>query len=285
MARTVITIPGAFSIYNTSNFGGALFASPNTRISSPSGGWNNWTISDAAATEDMNDLDDLMHTHIASSASLPIVVAGHSRGGQVIYKWLREIGPTSDIDPADVLFISSGNPERKYNGASYVNPAGKPAVYPGTGGAGVGYGLPSTPTAYTVIDIARQYDEWADYPNVYTNKRAMAAVKNNGIHVKYPNNTPNIAADGSYTASQWAVFTEGNVTYLTAPTYPMPNADETVGREWNKGFLYWTRVFGGFFLPMFRRAYVTKETAVGARAAVEAAYTRPAAVPVPQEFK
>ena len=275
MARTVITIPGAFSIYNTSNFGGALFASPNTRISSPSGGWNNWTISDAAATEDMNDLDDLMHTHIASSASLPIVVAGHSRGGQVIYKWLREIGPTSDIDPADVLFISSGNPERKYNGASYVNPAGKPAVYPGTGGAGVGYGLPSTPTAYTVIDIARQYDEWADYPNNYAAGPAIDNINTigSGIHSGYSSGTGPIDVDGGYNPAEWAVFVEGNVTYLTAPTFPHPSAPA----EPPLSFL--CRLFGGKFFVQHRKNYVHKEAA--SRRTIEAAYTRPAPVPVP----
>lgn len=278
MARTVITLPGAFALgYDTKSFGGALFKSPNTRIASPPGGWNNFGISNSAATSDMNNLDTLMKDTLLATADRPLIVAGHSRGAQVIYKWLREKGPSSTINPAHVLFISSGNPERKYNGAGKVRPEKFPGVYPG-GTYGVGLGLPTSPTPYTVIDIARQYDQWADYPNVFT-KAAVSnmTIRSNTIHLDY-SKTPPIDANGGYVAAQWAVFTEGNVKYLTCPTFPAPQATAVMNDSWDRGLALWQKAFGGVFLPAFKALYVKQEAKL-ARLNIESAYTRPAPLP------
>lgn len=223
---TVITIPGAFSTYNTSNFQGTLFASPNTRIAGPGGLESNWrqnNIGNTAATNDMNDLDTLIGDHIDDVPGQRLIVAGHSRGGQIIYKWLREKGPTSAHDPDKLLFISSGNPERKYNGACSVDSANHTATYPGDQPYGNGYGTPAT-TDYTVLDIARQYDEWADHPHTDDSTPARALTETLDVHSAYSavaelglNGYPTNLNDG------WSYYVEGNITYYLWSYFPYPD--------------------------------------------------------------
>lgn len=92
----------------------------------------------------------------------PLVVFGHSMGSQVAAKWLREIGPASDVDPAAVTWLLCGNPERKYGGALCV--ADTPRYW---GPVQASYGGPGIPedTPYTVVDYARRGDFWADAPD------------------------------------------------------------------------------------------------------------------------
>lgn len=269
MATTVITCPGAFSSYDTNNFGGDLFASPNTWVEDPLvGSWNNWTISNGAATTDMNDMYDLIIEHQATSDWL--VVAGHSRGAQIIYKLIREkmTDLNNNVDPETILFISSGNPERKYGGRSVINYAGATPVYPGTQPYGNGYGLPDTasPTGdFRLLDIARQYDEWADYPNDFGNTTAMDNLDTAGnIHSEYEN-APHLGLDGfPVDWGQWARYDEGNVSYLTSttPYTTKPRIPLLV------------RLFGGRMLANYKAQIVYREAQT--KAAVEVAYTRPA---------
>lgn len=239
MAKVVITCPGAFSLYDTDSFGGALFDSPNTRIASPTWGWQNWGISDSWAEIDMDNMYDLIADHIDDDDGL--IVAGHSRGAQIIYKLLRERldDLTANIDPDRILFISSGNPERKYHGKSYLRPDEYPTVYPGpgSGGAGVGYGLPSGGIGeFRLYDIARQYDEWADYPDDWDVSAAIDAVDEANVHSSY-DGAAHLDADGEpLDWRDWAHWTEGTVTYLISPaTSPLSPAAKSFSARCHGG--------------------------------------------------
>lgn len=265
--HTVITIPGAFTLgYNVNNFGGTLFAGPNVRVP---GSWNNWVLTNAAAVGDMNALDALIGAHINATPNR-LIVAGHSRGGQIIYKWLREKAPTSTYPTNKLLFISSGNPERKYGGRCFLRPDAYPPVYPGSGGPGVGYGLPADLHGYQVLDIARQYDNWADYPNRWDNGAAMACINASDIHTAY-SAAPELGLDGMPTdwADWTAYFESENVTYLTAPTYPLPmSADRPLS--------WLAELFRGRPIRQHQEQAVFRDAAQ--RRMIEAAYDRPASV-------
>lgn len=148
----------------------------------------------------------------------PKVVAGHSLGAQGgVYKWLRDYGPTSDINPADVVFISSGNPERKYNGIMRVPGALVASVEYG------GLGLPED-TPYTVWDIAKQYDFFADHPNDLTNTSSMKNIAPLGVFLAFfeVGNLVHSKYDtAGITESTNVKFVEGNVTYITVPNTPL----------------------------------------------------------------
>lgn len=279
--HTVITIPGAFVTgYDTANFGGTLCAAPNTRIASPPGGWRNWFVWNAAAVDDVNDLDVLMKDAIAAAPGLgrvlPIIVAGHSRGGQIIYKWIRDKAPTTTINPAHVRFVSSGNPERKYGGRSVLHTAGYPPAYPGTGGYGVGYGLPAGSNCYgfEVIDIARQYDLWADSPDDEGYQPSMKVINQVNVHSRYAS-APELGVDGlPVDWADWARFDEGDVIYLTAPTWPLiPEAPVS----------FLARVFDRL-ARRHRRRFALEEAK--RRDPAEAGYSdRPVPVLIPPEYR
>lgn len=273
--RTVITIPGAFSNgYNTANFGGALFSAPNVRVA---GSWNSWWLSNANATTDINSLNTLIATHIPDSDDKPkLVVAGHSYGAQIIYKWIREKGPTSNFDRDRIRFISSGNPERKYGGRSVLHTSAVPPIYPGTGGYGVGYGLPAGSNCYgfEVIDIARQYDMWADSPDDESYSPAMRVVNQVNVHSKYYA-AAQLGADGlPVNWDDWARFDEGDVIYLTCVTWPLiPEPPMSI----------LARIFGGRAARNHRMQHALREDRT--RGPAEAGYTRPVPVPIPEEYR
>lgn len=193
-------------------------------------------------------LDTYLHRYVGRR----ILVVGYSEGAQVIYKWLREDGPTSDIDPSEVTFISVANPERKYGGI----PGG--GDYPGGEG---GTGLPED-TPYKVIDIARQYDFWADHPTDTENAVAMRNVdpKGNGfgvgspVHGDYTRVSPNPGHPMNF------ALTEGTVTYVWSPTYPAPIIDDA-----------------DFFATT--TALAPRDDVL--RTEIEAAYDRPVTIPGP----
>lgn len=227
MAKQVITVPGAFSTYNTANFGGAPFTSPNVRIAGPSGSesnWNNNTITDSAITTDMNNLYTLILNNYNLLAGL--LVFGHSRGAQTINKLFRErkADLVANIDPARVLFVSSGNPERKHNGASVIHYSGHQPVYPGTPPYLNGYGLPD-PTPFVVHDIARQYDEWADHPRTDDSSAQRTLTTNASVHSAY-SGAADLTADGvPVNWDDWTWWEEfgGNVKYFVSPYFPHPS--------------------------------------------------------------
>lgn len=273
---TVIKIPGAFASYPNTRFGGKLFSPPNT-VLAPT--WNNILLSNNNSKADVAQLKSLLSTHATSPGSC--VVAGHSYGAEgVIYRFMREEAEDSPIDRDNVLFISSGNPERKYNGRVFLRPNNYPPAYPGVsgGGAGIGYGLPPGGNCYgfKVLDIARQYDNWADYPNDWANPNALGAISSDIHSGAGYDITPPLGADGyPENWDDWAVYEEGDVTYLTAATMLIDPADRP---------LPWlARIYGG-------RCARNHNLQIGyddarKRAAIEEGYDRPAPVLIPAKYR
>lgn len=223
MARTVITVPGfGSSIYQSGNFQGTFLTAPNVWIDRPSGGWSNW-ISNASGIEDRDDLYDLIIEHIND---LPdgVIVAGHSRGAQMIQKLFRERKADLDanVDPSRILFICSGCPERNYNGSGVMDPVTHNSIYPGDGGFLVGYGLPD-PYPFTVLDISRQYDEFADHPADLANTVAHQVTQDASVHIAY-SACGELGKDGWPTNwDDWAYYQEGNIHFFTWRYWPYPD--------------------------------------------------------------
>lgn len=194
------------------------------------GGWDNWTLTDAAATDDMNRLYQTILDAFAQGATF-VIVAGHSRGAQVIYKLLRERMQdlvNAGVDPTKILFISSGNPERNHTGLCVTDYDNNPPVYPGDQPYGNGYGLLPTQTGpFKLLCITRQYDNWADTPWDLTNAAAQAAIDTD-YHSKY-DECPEIGHDGyPVNWDEWSWWEEGNITYLIAgEPCQVPLADPT----------------------------------------------------------
>lgn len=140
----------------------------------------------------------------------PKIVFGHSMGAQVAAKWLRDIGSGVPVD--DVSFLLCGNPERKYGGATVVP---EPPVFygitakPSYGGCGI-----PADTPYNVIDYARQYDFFADYPNTAHPSADAKSNASQRIHCDYFR----VALFDADVRSH----TEGSVTYKLKPTTIKP---------------------------------------------------------------
>ncbi|MGP4054531.1 PE-PPE domain-containing protein [Mycobacterium sp. 4D054] len=124
------------------------------------------------------------------------VVFGYSHGAVVAGRWLAEYADQSWAPPADRLsFVLIGNPMRAHGGT-------KPA-------------LPHT--RYRVVDVVRQYDPVADFPDNPFNLFAMLNIGAgilSSVHLDYtgvdiddPRNT---------------VWTEDNITYVFVPTQNLP---------------------------------------------------------------
>ncbi|MGE2729086.1 PE-PPE domain-containing protein [Mycolicibacterium vaccae] len=127
------------------------------------------------------------------------VVYGYSQGGQVISAWMRKYANSPDAPAADELvFVIVGNGDRPRGGSN----------------AASGFATPAT--QYKVIDVARQYDFAADFPdnpwNLLALANAMAGFSS--VHTDYEsvdlNDPDNV------------VWTEGNTTYVFVPTKNLP---------------------------------------------------------------
>lgn len=233
---TVLTLAPEGYELSSRHLKGELFVAPNYLVKVPYTNVANSTN----VTAGMNALDSLL-----LSTGGKVIVVGHDLGARVIYKWLRDKGPTSTVDAANVQFVCTGNPERKYNSHT--------ADLTSFGGFGCPAGTP-----YQVIDFVRQYDFWGDYPNDTGNDWAT---KNVGwllfpgtwtdIHFNYTGVGLNDARNRR--------VTEGNITYVWSPTYPLPLKDVRVTAWW----------------PDLHRKMEAKY-----RPLVEAGYSRPVSIPL-----
>lgn len=245
----VLTLAPAVNQINPEHFRGELFRFPYQPIKVPYVHYPVAGLANSFAQGGVDKLDEFLHRY----AGTRILVVGHSMGGQVIYKWLRQEAETSDISPYEVTFICTGNLERKYNGL----PAG--GDYPGPPD---GSGLPDGAWGYKVIDIARQYDFWADHPNDTDNAVAMRNIDptdsglgwGSPVHVDYSKVSPNPDDPRNFS------ITEDTVTYVWSPTYPVPLIDDE---------------------DFFDTTTTLEPRDDVLRAEVEAAYTRPVTIPDP----
>ena len=205
---TVLTLDPAFRSLPMNWLRGELFAPPNRVVNVP---YNNFP--GATNTHRGRDkLNEMLHEIPGRK-----IVVGHSQGAQVQDDWLRTYGPTSDIDPATVTFVLTGDLESKYNGCA------------NQGGCRADYGGNNFPddTRYTVKIVARQYDYWADAPNrdlmndaARRNHSASNSVGGRGEGRPVHNDYSMIGLDDPANKT----FVEGNATYiLGAPaTYYLP---------------------------------------------------------------
>ncbi|RZT18367.1 PE-PPE domain-containing protein [Mycobacterium sp. BK558] len=134
---------------------------------------------------------------IKTEADTPIVIYAYSNGAQIAQHWITDHADDADAPPAEnVTFILMGNSTRKY------------------GGADKEFNV-SQPSQYHVIDIAREYDPVADFPDNGLNLLAVANAVSGfitlhdyrDVDINDPNNI---------------VWDEGNTTYVLVPTDNLP---------------------------------------------------------------
>ena len=135
------------------------------------------------------------------STSERIIVFGYSEGAQVAEQWLRQHANDQD-NPKNLTFVVIGNSTRAYGGS--LNDSG-------------GFGEVWPQSQYQVIDVARQYDYSADFPNNPSPYFLLAVVNAlagglgthdyTGVNLYDPANT---------------VFKVGNITYVLVPTPNLP---------------------------------------------------------------
>jgi hypothetical protein len=128
----------------------------------------------------------------------PVVLYGHSQGGQVIYSALRgwAADPATAPDPARLSWVSIGNPENTFGGRD-PDPIPADSPYQGT-------------------EVIRQYDGWADWPTDQSNLLAVlnAVIGMSTVHASYFNVDIDDPANRRYV--------EGNVTYVFVPNPMLP---------------------------------------------------------------
>jgi len=144
-------------------------------------------VSETHADTAMNNLDAALLANVGTVGN-PTKVVGHSAGAQFIFKWIREKGPTTSVDPTKVIFYGVGNPEMKHTGAIWRYPDDHTAIYPGPStnqaGVGVGWGLPATGVTWEVHNIANEYDGWADAPNDPNNNEVKRVISSGFLSSK-----------------------------------------------------------------------------------------------------
>lgn len=142
---TVITLDGEYGLTNMSSQLKGIVTNGNTVETMPFGNWQ--TYPDGAEFDQgVNDLNALI---LNTSGNL--VVFGYGMGAATACGWLTTYGPTSTVGPERLRFVLIANPLRRYGGllATSVDP-------------------PPADSPYAVLDIARQYDGWCDWPTLLT---------------------------------------------------------------------------------------------------------------------
>ncbi len=187
--------------------------------------------------------DEVLQALKALPGSGPVILVGHSEGGQVIDSVLRrwKANPAIAPDPARLSWVSLGNPDNAYGGQQlqFGAPRKRPADTP-----------------YTGIEVIRQYDGWADWPSNPFNALAVAnaIAGSQTVHPNYFNVDVNSPKNVRYTP-KLADGTPGKITYVWVPNPVLP------------------LVAGlGPLAPVFDRML---------RPLVEAGYNRPVRLPTP----
>jgi hypothetical protein len=133
-----------------------------------------------------------------------VIVFGYSNGAMVAEQWLKQHLTDPNRPSASVLsFVVMGNPTRAF------------------GGSGAYHGEVWPTSDYQVIDVARQYDGPADYPNNPASPYYFKALRNahrgfiSGLH-DYRLVNIDDPANAVWTSA------DGNITYVLAPTQYVP---------------------------------------------------------------
>lgn len=183
---TVRTISPVKGNYINETLQGAVCAAPNTCTEIP---YLSFITPFGVAR-----LDDVLKTEATDD---PIVIYAYSNGAQIAQHWIADHAEDPDAPPAEnVTFILMGNSTRKYGGADNEFNV-------------------SQPSQYHVIDIAREYDPVADFPDNPLNLLALANALSGfitlhdyrDVDINDPNNI---------------VWDEGNTTYVLVPTEKLP---------------------------------------------------------------
>ena len=137
----------------------------------------------------------------------PVIVLAHSQGAQVASRWMREhADDVTAPGPDRVMFILLGNPLRSFGGYGIGH-----REFGGT----MGEPTPTT-TPWTVVDVARRYDGWADWPADDGNQLAArnATIGKRTYHTHYNEVDLDNPAH--------TVWKSGNTTFvLTQETLPL----------------------------------------------------------------
>ncbi|MFB1294523.1 PE-PPE domain-containing protein [Mycobacterium sp. pW049] len=131
-----------------------------------------------------------------AAAAANTVVFGFSHGAVVAGRWMSQhAGDVDAPSPDQLSFVLIGNPRHGYGGR-----------------------LPAMPqTQYKVLDIVRQYDPIADFPDNPFNLLALLNIGGgvlSRIHLDYTGVDIDDPAN--------TVWTEGNTTYVFVPTENLP---------------------------------------------------------------
>jgi len=272
---TVFTLaPGVFE-YPPGWFqnGVGLFESPNQRVRIP---YPNFP-SDAHLDTGVANLDQYLHDFMGNTANNGhrAVVVGHSFGAEVQDAWLREKGPTSDIDPNRVEFILTGDPEAKYNGCMNI-PAtvteSPPCEFRYDGGGTKGF---PDGTRYSVTVVARQYDFWADAPDKTSSANYQLALENR----KDANSVGGQGELSSVHTNYAVVYRAMKLNAASRVEFTMPNTVKTEAT----GDIKYVVGPATYYLPSVTKQWKSAEQKAALdteqRPKVEDAYTRTAPAP------
>ncbi|MEZ0340936.1 PE-PPE domain-containing protein [Mycobacterium sp. pV006] len=127
-----------------------------------------------------------------------VTVFALSGGAIGSVKWLAQYADEADAPSAEVLsFVLIGNPTRKYGGANHR--------------------LTKMPeTQYKVLDIAQQYDPFADTPDRFSFLAQLNSTLGFLAPLHYDYSAVDINDPANY---RWV---EGNTTYILVPTEKLP---------------------------------------------------------------
>lgn len=172
--------------------------------------YNNWGIADANVVDGSNVIDEWVN-----GTAGPKILMGHSMGALAIVRWLNDHAPTCTVPTNELSAVLIGNSMRP-NLGYYINDLGKSLAQV------TGLTILVTPSdcRYTVTDIARQYDGWADEPVHLDNLNALTNMQI-GMNTIHPNYN-----DVSLHDETNLTYTVGNTTYLLNPTDLLPMVDQ-----------------------------------------------------------
>jgi len=146
----------------------------------------------------------------------PVVVLAHSFGSVAAVYWNQHYAVKSGIDPSQLQFVLLGNSVRPNNGLCAQWQM---------------YTQPLASSIFPIIDGAREYDKWADSPNLLWSSGYLAAMFNaaQGDQFSYP--TIHVTYDHVRLDDPTAAkIVLGNITYLLWKTNdPIP--DPQYGRS------------------------------------------------------